>query len=177
MYSFQANAGRKKSRQQIRLLCVIIFILALALIGVTVSYVRTLGISEATSEALMSRVLSEASGAQSAVYRLTQSSGTNTMTLLSTVRSHIYAIQSINILTGNIYGPGTVLADADLLSACVKTLDEFRKEIGEYYTQEEDVLSYALFPQVATKFFQARQAKTIGLDNSVRDEKNNAMPV
>ena len=59
----------------------------------------------------------------------------------------------------------------------VKSLDEFRKEIGEYYTQEEDVLSYALFPQVATKFFQARQAKTIGLDNSVRDEKNNAMPV
>ena len=59
----------------------------------------------------------------------------------------------------------------------VKSLDEFRKEIGEYYTQEEDVLSYALFPQVATKFFQARQAKTIGLDNSVRDAKNNAMPV
>ena len=59
----------------------------------------------------------------------------------------------------------------------VKSLDDFRKEIGEYYTQEEDVLSYALFPQVATKFFQARQAKTIGLDNSVRDAKNNAMPV
>ena len=59
----------------------------------------------------------------------------------------------------------------------VKSLEDFRKEIGEYYTQEEDVLSYALFPQVATKFFQARQAKTIGLDNSVRDAKNNAMPV
>ena len=59
----------------------------------------------------------------------------------------------------------------------VKSLDEFRKEIGEYITQEEDVLSYALFPQVALKFFEARQAKTIGLDNSVRDAKNNAMPV
>ncbi len=59
----------------------------------------------------------------------------------------------------------------------VKSLDEFRKEIGEYYTQEEDVLSYALFPQVALKFFEARQAKTIGLDASVRDAKNNAMPV
>ncbi len=59
----------------------------------------------------------------------------------------------------------------------VKSLDEFRKEIGEYYTQEEDVLSYALFPQVALKFFEARQAKTIGLDTSVRDAKNNAMPV
>ncbi len=59
----------------------------------------------------------------------------------------------------------------------VKSLAEFREEIGEYYTQEEDVLSYALFPQVATKFFKDRQAKTIGLDNSVRDEKNNVMPV
>ncbi len=59
----------------------------------------------------------------------------------------------------------------------VKHLDEFRKEVGADYTQEEDVLTYALFPQVATKFFKARQAKTIGLDNSVRDEKNNAMPV
>ena len=58
-----------------------------------------------------------------------------------------------------------------------KHLDEFRKEIGQYYTQEEDVLSYALFPQVAEKFFIARQASQLKLDNSVRDEKNNAMPI
>ncbi|MBR3504792.1 MAG: oxaloacetate decarboxylase subunit alpha [Clostridia bacterium] len=63
---------------------------------------------------------------------------------------------------------------ADLLKP---ELENYRKEIGEYITQEEDVLTYALFPQVAQKFFQARQAKTIGLDNSVRDAKNNAMPV
>ena len=59
----------------------------------------------------------------------------------------------------------------------VKHLDEFRKEMGQYYTQEEDVLSYALFPQVAEKFFIARQAAQLQLDNSVRDEKNNAMPI
>ena len=58
-----------------------------------------------------------------------------------------------------------------------KHLDEFRKEIGQYYMQEEDVLSYALFPQVAEKFFIARQASQLKLDNSVRDEKNNAMPI
>ncbi|MBR3796870.1 MAG: hypothetical protein IKK34_12715 [Clostridia bacterium] len=136
MYSFQANAGRKKSRQKIRLLAVIIFILTLALIGVTVSYLRTRGISEATSEALMSRVLSEASGAQSAVYRLTQSSGTNTMTLLSTVRSHIYAIQSINNIAANIYGAGTSLADGELLSACIQTITdiESRMQAGSVLT-------------------------------------------
>jgi len=59
----------------------------------------------------------------------------------------------------------------------VKKLAEFRKEIGQYITQEEDVLSYALFPQVAEKFFIARQAAQLGLDNSVRDAKNNAMPI
>ena len=58
-----------------------------------------------------------------------------------------------------------------------KHLDEFRKEIGQYYTQEEDVLSYALFPQVAEKFFKARQASQLQLDNSVLDTKNNAMPI
>jgi len=30
--------------------------------------------------------------------------------------------------------------------------------------QEEDVLSYALFEQVATKFFEYRKAKKYGLD-------------
>ena len=59
----------------------------------------------------------------------------------------------------------------------VKHLDEFKKEMGQYYTQPEDVLSYALFPQVAEKFFQNRQAKQIGLDNSVLDKANNAMPL
>ena len=59
----------------------------------------------------------------------------------------------------------------------VKHLDEFRKEIGQYYMQDEDVLSYALFPQVAEKFFQYRQAEQLKLDNSVFDKANNAMPV
>ncbi len=59
----------------------------------------------------------------------------------------------------------------------VKHLDEFRKEIGQYIMQEEDVLSYALFPQVAEKFFKDRQASQLKLDNSVLDTKNNAMPV
>ena len=32
-------------------------------------------------------------------------------------------------------------------------LDKYRKEVAPYYEQEEDVLTYALFPQVAAKFF------------------------
>ena len=56
-------------------------------------------------------------------------------------------------------------------------LEKYRKEIGQYITQEEDVLSYALFPQVATKFFEYRQAQQLKLDNSLLDKENHVMPV
>lgn len=47
----------------------------------------------------------------------------------------------------------------------------------EYYEQEEDVLSYALFPQVAVNFFKYRQAKKYGIDNNILDKKNMVLPV
>ena len=56
-------------------------------------------------------------------------------------------------------------------------LDKYKKECAKWYTQEEDVLSYALFPQVAPKFFEYRQAEQLKLDTSVLDKKNNAMPI
>ena len=136
MYSFQANAGRKKNKQLIRLLYVVIFVLLIALIGVSVAYFRNQGVSEATIDALKSRAISEATEAQSAVYRLTQSSGTNTMTLLSTVRSHIYALQSLNTIAANIYGAGTILVDSDQLAACIQIITqcETRMQAGSVLT-------------------------------------------
>lgn len=44
---------------------------------------------------------------------------------------------------------------ADLLQPELK---KYREEIKDHMEQEEDVLSYALFPQVAMKFFEAREA-------------------
>lgn len=38
-------------------------------------------------------------------------------------------------------------------------LDTIREEMKEWYQQEEDVLTYAMFGQVATKFFEKRAAK------------------
>jgi oxaloacetate decarboxylase alpha subunit len=35
-------------------------------------------------------------------------------------------------------------------------LDKARKEIMQYFQQEEDVLSYVLFPEVALEFFKFR---------------------
>ena len=87
MYSFQTGAGRRKAQKTVRILSVVVFVLAIALIGVTVSYLHASGVSRSTSDALMARATNEANEAQTAVYRLTQSSGTNTMTLLSNVRA------------------------------------------------------------------------------------------
>ena len=43
-------------------------------------------------------------------------------------------------------------------------LDELRSKIAQYIEQDEDVLSYALFEQVAIKFFEYRKAKKYSLD-------------
>ena len=56
-------------------------------------------------------------------------------------------------------------------------LETYRSEISEYIQQDEDVLSYALFPQVALKFFQTRQAKELKADPTLFDEKTGVMPV
>ena len=56
-------------------------------------------------------------------------------------------------------------------------LDKYREEIREYYQQEEDVLSYALFPQVAIKYFQYRQAKQLQVDSTMLDSEAKVMPV
>jgi oxaloacetate decarboxylase alpha subunit len=56
-------------------------------------------------------------------------------------------------------------------------LDKLREEIKAYTIQEEDVLSYALFPQVATDFFKKRDAEMNGIDPELMDTKNKAYPV
>ena len=55
---------------------------------------------------------------------------------------------------------------ADLLAP---ELEEQRKKIAPYLEQDEDVLSSALFEQVAVQFFEKRKAKKYGLDAGVAD--------
>lgn len=56
-------------------------------------------------------------------------------------------------------------------------LDKYRQEMAQYNEQEEDVLSYALFPQVATKFFDWRQAQKLQADPTAFDKQDGTMPV
>jgi len=50
-------------------------------------------------------------------------------------------------------------------------LDTIREEIKEYIEQDEDVLSYALFEQVAVKFFEYRRAQKYKIDPDLVDMK------
>ena len=63
---------------------------------------------------------------------------------------------------------------ADLLEP---ELDKIEAEMKQWKQQDEDVLTYALFPQVATEFFKYRQAQQTKVDPAVADEKNKAYPV
>lgn len=50
-------------------------------------------------------------------------------------------------------------------------LEELRKKVKPWAVQDEDVLSYALFEQVALKFFEARRNKMYNLDGKNADFK------
>lgn len=56
-------------------------------------------------------------------------------------------------------------------------LKKFREEIKDYIKQEEDVLSYALFPQQALDFFKFRQAQEFGIDPLLADAHRHIYPV
>ena len=63
---------------------------------------------------------------------------------------------------------------ADLLE---NELDKLENELKEWKQQDEDVLSYALFPHVAGDFFKYRQAQQEKVDLTQADTKNGAYPV
>ena len=56
-------------------------------------------------------------------------------------------------------------------------LDTLREECKQWIQQDEDVLTYALFPQVAVDFFKYRQAQQTKVDATVADTENGAYPV
>jgi len=58
---------------------------------------------------------------------------------------------------------------ADLIAP---ELDSIREQIKEYTEQDEDVLSYALFEQVAVKFFEHRRAQKYKIDSDLADMEN-----
>lgn len=62
---------------------------------------------------------------------------------------------------------------ADLLEP---ELDKIREQAAEWIEQEEDVLTYAMFPQVAEKYFKWRQARKHLVDDTVGSVKDGYQP-
>ena len=63
---------------------------------------------------------------------------------------------------------------ADLIAP---ELDKLKAEAAKWSEQDEDVLSYAMFGQVAEKFFEKRRDKKNGIDSIHADKANKVMPV
>ena len=56
-------------------------------------------------------------------------------------------------------------------------LDKLREEMREWYQCEEDVLSYAMFPKVAPKYFEYRAAQQLKVDSTMLNKADKTMPV
>jgi len=63
---------------------------------------------------------------------------------------------------------------ADFIPPALAKVEE---EMAQYKEQEEDVLSYALFPQIAVEFFKFRQAQKYGLDPTLGNIEKRIYPV
>ena len=62
---------------------------------------------------------------------------------------------------------------ADLLEPA---LPKYEEEIKQWKQQDEDVLTYALFPEVAKDFFEYREAQQSKIDPKKMDKENGAYP-
>ncbi len=56
-------------------------------------------------------------------------------------------------------------------------MDKLKEEAAKWERQPEDVLTYAMFPQVAPKFFKSRNEKDQGVDGEHVDYNNKSVPV
>ncbi|MDR1674259.1 MAG: oxaloacetate decarboxylase subunit alpha, partial [Oscillospiraceae bacterium] len=56
-------------------------------------------------------------------------------------------------------------------------LEQLRDECKQWIQQEEDVLSYAQFGQVAVKFFEKRRNRKYGIDTKHADMSKGIHPV
>ncbi len=63
---------------------------------------------------------------------------------------------------------------ADLIAP---ELEKLKAEAAKWTEQEEDVLSYAMFGQVAEKFFEKRRDRKNGIDSVHADKANKVMPI
>ena len=70
-----------------------------------------------------------------------------------------------------------IIGDAELIDyrpadKIEPELDNLRKKVAPYYEKDEDILTLALFEQVAEKYFEFRKNKKYGIDGDNADKAN-----
>ena len=113
------------------------------------------------------------------------------MNVLSGERYKMVTKESKGLLRGE-YGrlPGEV--DEDIRKKCIgdaelitcrfadtlePEIEKYREELKGVVESDEDILSYAMFPQVAPKFFEYRAASKYKVDGGMLDKENRIHPV
>ncbi len=56
-------------------------------------------------------------------------------------------------------------------------LEKVREQMAEYMEQDEDILTWAMFPKVAEAFFKERRLRLHGIDNVAGDIDEAYQPV
>ncbi|HUM83305.1 MAG TPA: oxaloacetate decarboxylase subunit alpha [Lachnospiraceae bacterium] len=113
------------------------------------------------------------------------------MNVLSGGRYKVVPKETKDICLGK-YGKTTRPIDPEVQKKCIgdeqpitcrpadlipNELDELEKKVAPYKKQDEDVLTYALFPEVAVDYFKYRDAQESGVDAKAADTANKAYPV
>ena len=113
------------------------------------------------------------------------------MNVITGERYKVVPKETKDIFLGK-YGKSTLPFNAEIQKKCIGDetpitcrpadllepgLPQFEKEVAAYKQQDEDVLTYALFPQVALDYFKYRDAQNTGIDVKKADTENKAYPV
>ena len=113
------------------------------------------------------------------------------MNILMGERYKMVPKESKDLLTGH-YGELPAPVNEDVRKKCIGSekvlhgrfadtlppeLDKLREEMREWYQTEEDVLTYAMFPKVAPKYFEYRQAQQMKIDSTMLNKADKTMPV
>ena len=113
------------------------------------------------------------------------------MNVLTGERYKIVPQETKDMFAGR-YGKSTLPFNPEIQKKCIGDIEpitcrpadllppglpDFEKAVEPYKQQDEDVLTYALFPEVAVEYFQYRDAQNTGIDVKAADTENKAYPV
>ncbi len=113
------------------------------------------------------------------------------LNVLTGERYKMVTKESKGLLRGD-YGKLPAEPDPDVIRKCIgdelrvthragegiePQFEKLKAETIKYCRNDEDVLSYAMFPQVATEFFKWREARDKGIDSALTDINNKIIPV